>query len=244
MEVILLAAGHGTRLWDKIPKAKNKPKGLFEYNGKPVIEHALEPLLKIPEIKRITLVTNDKFFPQFVNWRQNYDREHGISYPNKLYILNDGTTTPENRLGAIGDLNYTIEHMRINDDVLVLASDYAFLFDFNKLLDYQRQVGKSVTLATVMTPEEIAGKHGNIQVDENGLVTRFVEKPEKAFSPLSSVACYIVSKNDFQYMRGCLAENKDATGYLFEKLLEKSQLYAFAVPRDKIVSIDQLIKNG
>ena len=238
MEAIILAAGYGTRLWETHPEAKNKPKGLFKYNGRPVIDYVVEGLLKVPEISRIILVTNDRFFMQFNAWRSNYDAkgEKGI------YVLNDKSTGPENRLGSIGDLKHAIEQMRVDDDVLVVASDYAFLFDFKQLYDFYQKIGKSITLTTTMTEQEISGKHGNILVDGDWRVTRFVEKPEQAFSPLSSVACYVVSKSDFKYLGECIAEKKDATGYLFEKLLEKSELYAFNVPREEVVSIDQLIK--
>ena len=62
MDVLILGAGYGTRLY---PLTQNTPKPLLRVAGKPVVEWSLEKLKKIPDIERIFLVTNQKFLPNY-----------------------------------------------------------------------------------------------------------------------------------------------------------------------------------
>lgn len=54
-----------------------------------------------------------------------------IKDPKKVKVINDHTTSNDNRLGAIGDLKYVIDTENINDEILVMASDN--IFDFSAL---------------------------------------------------------------------------------------------------------------
>lgn len=95
MKATILAAGYATRLY---PLTKNTPKPLLEVGGKTILQHLLEKVSKVNLIDEVYIVTNARFFAQFNAWVQRYD------YPKKIIVNNDGTTSNENRLGAIADL--------------------------------------------------------------------------------------------------------------------------------------------
>jgi len=63
MKSLILAAGYGTRLY---PLTRTTAKPLIPLAGKPIIEYTLERILPLPTIDTIYIVTNGKFFSDFV----------------------------------------------------------------------------------------------------------------------------------------------------------------------------------
>jgi len=63
-------------------------------------------------------------------------------------------------------------------DVLVFGSDHIYKMDVSLMLDFHRDVDADVTIATTSVPREMATAFGCLDVDENGKVLRFLEKPK------------------------------------------------------------------
>src|SRR3989338_1114573 len=117
MDAIILAAGYATRLY---PLTENTPKPLLNIAGKPIIEHIIKKLEQINLINKIYVVTNDKFEQHFRKWLSNFNAEKPIE------IINDRTKSNEGRLGALGDIHYTINLKNINSEIVVIAGDNIF----------------------------------------------------------------------------------------------------------------------
>ncbi len=117
MKVIIPAAGYATRLY---PLTKNQPKALLEIAGKPMLGRCLDKIEELGFLDEVYVVTNDKFTPHFERRHKTYQGRLGIS------IINDKTTNNENRLGALGDLQFVIDQKDIDDDILVIAGDNLF----------------------------------------------------------------------------------------------------------------------
>src|ERR1700682_1638940 len=99
MNALILAAGYATRLY---PLTLKKAKPLLEIAGKPMIEWVLDNLEPVPDLMTIYVVTNDKFASDFQDWAKRYQNRH----PNlRIKVINDGTTSDDNKIGAIGDIN-------------------------------------------------------------------------------------------------------------------------------------------
>ena len=113
MKIIIPAAGYATRLGEL---TKNKPKHLLEVGGVPLINHLIKGIKNLP-IDEVFLVTNHKFYEQFVSWRTS------LRTKLKIHILNDNTFSNDDRLGTVGDIHFTIEESSIDDDILVIAGD-------------------------------------------------------------------------------------------------------------------------
>src|SRR5262249_50524531 len=102
MNVLILAAGYATRLY---PLTLKKAKPLLEVGGKPMIEWVLDNLAEVPEIETVCVVTNAKFAADFEAWANRYqDRHRGM----KIKIVNDGSTSDDDKLGAIGDIQFVL----------------------------------------------------------------------------------------------------------------------------------------
>src|SRR5690554_4677538 len=120
MKCLILAAGYATRLY---PLTKDTPKPLLQVAGKTILERLLDKISVIEKIDHVYVVTNARFAQAFEDWVGGYQ------YSKPITVINDGTTSNENRLGAIGDIQYVLEQTKINDDLMVLAGDNLFDFD-------------------------------------------------------------------------------------------------------------------
>ncbi len=221
MKGIVLAAGYGTRLY---PLTLNKPKPLLPVAGRPIIEYILERLQPINVLKDLYVVTNQKFYPNFVEWSESYHSSFGIK------ILNDRTMSNEDRLGAIGDIQFVVESEGIEDELIVIGGDNIFEFDLLKAYQYFRQKEASVVgLYDMEDPSRVAGLYGVVSIDQEGRIVRFEEKPEKPRSSLISTAIYIFSREDVDEVNRCIEEshNPDNAGDFIRYLSEKKPTYGY-----------------
>ena len=102
MNALILAAGYATRLY---PLTLNKAKPLLAVGGKPIVEWVVDNLAGIPDLEKIYVVTNDKFASDFQRWSDGY-RARRPEF--KFKIVNDGSTSDDDKLGAIGDINLVV----------------------------------------------------------------------------------------------------------------------------------------
>ena len=107
MQCVLLAAGYATRLY---PLTENMPKALLKLGDKTILEMVTDKIDEVSDVENIYIVTNEKFYKQFEKWCESYKG------PKKVKVINDHTTSNDNRLGAIGDLKYVIDTENINDE--------------------------------------------------------------------------------------------------------------------------------
>ena len=228
MKAIILCAGYGTRLY---PLTKDKAKPLLEVIGKPMINHIMEKIEEIDDVNQVIVITNNKFYNQFVEWANNYNS----SVPIK--VLNDNTLSNDDRLGAIGDINFVLEKEEVNDDILIINGDNLFQFSLKGMNQTFKDKNQHViSLYDVKTIDE-AKKFGIVSVDSNNKVVEFKEKPSEPKSTLASIGIYIYTKEIRNLMDQYLKEggNADRTGDLVEWLHKKEHIYGhvFDDPNEK-----------
>src|SRR3989338_2624969 len=125
MTILILAAGYATRLY---PLTLNKSKSLLNVGKKTILERIFEKISALAGVKRCFIVTNEKFFGSFKNWARSYKSKVPVE------VLNDGTTSNENRFGAIRDIEFVIENKNVKDDILVIGGDNLFEFSLNEFV--------------------------------------------------------------------------------------------------------------
>lgn len=182
MNVLILAAGYATRLY---PLTLTKAKPLLEVAGKPMIEWVLDNLAPIPGIETVYVVTNAKFAQDFQDWADGYAK----SQP-EVKIVNDGSRSDADKLGAIGDIRLVITQEELaGQPLVVVAGDNLFsepLADFAAAAE-----GSAATLATYDVGDlEAMKKYSAIKTDAQGVITHFEEKPEKPETTLTGIALY------------------------------------------------------
>ena len=218
MHILILAAGYATRLY---PLTENQPKPLLELGGEPIINYILKKVEKI-DSKCIYLITNDRFYFDFVNWSKNLKSNF------KINIINDGTKSNEDRLGAIGDIGFVIKLQNINDDLLVIAGDNLFGFSLKKFVDFFYHKNTSiVAFYDLKNTEKVKEKYG-VGILKGTKVVNFEEKPINPKSALASTACYLLKKEDLIHIGSLIKDQKaDAPGNLIRYLTEVSEVNGF-----------------
>ena len=124
MKALVLAAGYATRLY---PLTKDKPKALLTVGKQKILDFVIDEILTIPEVDKIYIVTNSRFYEQFLDWSKT--RTTSV----EIEIIDDNTDSDENKLGAIGDIKFVLDKCSIDDDLPIMASDNIFTF---KLKDF------------------------------------------------------------------------------------------------------------
>jgi len=219
MKCVLLAAGYATRLY---PLTLDRPKPLLPVAGKPMIERILEKIEKVDDIEEILVVTNNKFFNDFRNWRRKF------SFSKPIKIINDNTNSDDDKLGAVGDIGFAARKESIEDDVFVVAGDNLFEFDLRKLFEFFKEKKTSViALHDVKDKAIAAGRYGVVEVDKDNKITALEEKPKEPKTSLISTACYLFTEQDIEELKKSLAEGgkHDNLGDFIKWLIEKKELH-------------------
>ncbi|XP_071477688.1 UTP--glucose-1-phosphate uridylyltransferase-like [Diadema antillarum] len=241
MKVILLAAGYGTRLQRDISQdASGKyshlaglPKPLVPIATKPLISRWMECLVQHEAIDKVYLVTNELYREQFESWRQDWPQ---------VSLVSDGTTSNEDRIGAVGCIQLAVRDGNIADDILVIGGDTLFFEDFSLpafLSEFEKRKEASPAASLVVSnqiPDEETIKRGILEVNEDMRVTAFLEKP-KPQETSSRRACpcfYLFSQRSLPHLDNFLQEDrpmkeKDATGNFVKYLHSRLPVYVYDI---------------
>lgn len=206
MRAIILAAGYATRVY---PLTLETPKSLLSLCGRRLLDYILDPLLQLDAVEEVLIVSNGRFYDQFLQWRSTYC---GLK---PIRILNDGSTDESNRLGAIGDIYFLIRTLNIQEDVLVLAGDNVFTFDLLEMLRFYEARGLDCVCITEIEDSSKLNSMGVAEVDEDGVITSFEEKPLVPKSSLGACPIYLYTPETLKLFRAYIesGQNSDAPGH-------------------------------
>jgi Nucleoside-diphosphate-sugar pyrophosphorylase involved in lipopolysaccharide biosynthesis/translation initiation factor 2B, gamma/epsilon subunits (eIF-2Bgamma/eIF-2Bepsilon) len=222
MKLLVLAAGYAVRLQ---PLTTNTPKPLLPIGGKSMMDRILAKTETIKNIDAIYVVSNGRFFQNFVEWKK------ARKDASKIFLVDDGTMTNDTRLGAIRDMELAIREASIDDDLLVIAGDNLFDLDLAKFLKFANSHGDGVSVALHDVGSlEAAKKFGVVRIDGKGIVTDFEEKPQAPKSTLISTGIYFfpgekaAGLSEYVNLPGA---KLDAPGHYIRWLSANDKVYGF-----------------
>jgi glucose-1-phosphate thymidylyltransferase len=195
MKAIVLAAGYATRLY---PLTQTVAKPLLPVGGRPMLDWILDRIADVPELDAVHVVTNHKFADSFQRWAEAHER--GL----EIDVHDDGSTGEDDRLGAIGDIQFVVRQAGLSSDDLLVG-----LYDVGNL--------------------ELAKQFGVVAVDEDDRVVEFVEKPSNPPSTLAATATYIYHRAHVPLLETYLAEGNspDQPGRMIAWLHERAPVYGY-----------------
>jgi len=160
----------------------------------------------------------------------------------QIRVLSDGTFTNETRLGAVCDLLFALDQLKIEDDLLVVAADNIVEFSFRGFVEYAKQKGTSCIMCHEQPNIEKLQRTGVIVVDEQWKVVNMEEKPQVPKSHWAVPPFYIYLKKDLDLIRSAVENGcgRDAPGNLAHYLVDRTTIHAWPMPgaRFDIGSLD------
>jgi len=220
MKAVVLAAGYATRLY---PLTHDKPKHLLEVAGRPILDRLLDQL-PLDELETIFVVTNAKFAGRFREW--------AAAAPFDVEVIDDGTTSEEDKLGAIGDLALTIRTRELDDELVVAAGDSLFTERQDGLVRLARERAAAALSVYDVGDLEAIKRLSAIGVDGSDRIVSFEEKPESPASTLAGIALYFFPRSVVPLVGEYLdaGNNADQPGRFVEWLYTRVPVYAWRVP--------------
>jgi len=232
VKALILAAGYATRLR---PLTDAIPKMLLPLAERPLLDFLLDRLREV-ELDEIQLVTNARFADAFRDWA-----------PKDVTVLDDGTTSNEDRLGAIGDIAFALERGRLaGDDLLVVAGDNLIGYSLADLVDFWRAKGGSALAVREVADRGLMIQYGVVELDADDRVIGLEEKPAQPKSNLAATASYVYRADHIALLPSYLDEGNppDAPGNFTAWLHTREPVYGYRVSGEwhDIGDIGQLLE--
>jgi glucose-1-phosphate thymidylyltransferase len=217
VKAIVLAAGYATRLspitHDRIAKQ------LLPIAGRPMLDWVCD---KVEDVTQdIHIVTNARFAHDFERWAAGRDG---------VIVHDDGTTSNDDRLGAIGDIAFVLDRTGTDDDLLVIAGDNLFEFALTGFVEAWGAWGVASAVAVYDCHDfELATHYGVVEVGEDDRIVGFEEKPSEPRSTLVATATYLYHREHVPLVARYLAEGNapDQPGRLIAWLYRREPVYGY-----------------
>jgi glucose-1-phosphate thymidylyltransferase len=235
VKALLLAAGYATRLR---PLTDEVAKPLLPVAERPMVDWILDGIEATGEIDGVHLVTNSVYAPAFERW----------AAPKGVVVVDDGTSSNETRLGALGDIRLAVREGGLGaGGLLVIAADNLFEFSLAEFLAFWRRKGDGSAIAVrVLADPALAHLYGIVEIDDDDRIIGMEEKPEQPRSDLAATAVYLFSQPHLELLERYLDEGNlpDPPGRYFAWLAEREPLYGyqFTEPWLDIGDPDQLLE--
>lgn len=220
MKNIVIAAGYATRLGEL---TRNFPKPLLKIGNSSILGRMLDDIDALPQIDEHIIVTNHKFADIFRSWAAE---QH---YTKPITVIDDCTTTNENRLGAVRDLQYAIETAKVDDDMLVVAADNLLFFSFKGFVEFAVQKGTPCIMRHEQHSIERLRRTGVIVFDDNDCVVDMEEKPENPKSTWAVPPFYIFQRDNIPLIMHAIEDGCgfDSPGNLAHYMVGKIPMHAW-----------------
>lgn len=221
MMCLILAAGYATRLY---PLTENFPKPLLKVRDKTILDWLLEDISGAGIANQYAVITNHKFSKHFQAWASDH--------PLPIAVLDDGTETNETRLGAVRDIQFAIEALNLNEDLLVIAGDNLLDFSLQGFIRYAYEK-KTTCIMRYWEPDvNKLRKTGVADVDDSDRVTGMEEKPANPKSNWCIPPFYICKASDVPLVKKGIESNcgVDAPGSFIAWLCTQTAVHAYEMP--------------
>lgn len=222
MICLVLAGGFAVRMH---PLTENTPKALLCINKKTILSYIMEDLCKNPELEKIILLTNNKFYSLFEQWIEASD------LPKEIILFNNGMNRPEENCGVIESVVQVIQTFDVTDDFLIIGGDNLLSFPIRRFLDFYYESRQSCVMWYQEDELERLQRTG-VAVVKKDKVEKMQEKPQVPIGNCAIPPIYIYSAEAIKQINECLnSECKtNSPGDLLEWLVSRTTIRAMKMP--------------
>ena len=211
MHAVVLVGGFGTRLR---PITYTTPKPLLPIAHVPMVERLVRQL-EAGGVTHVVLALGFKPEPFYAAFPD--DRCGGVAMSYAV------ESSPLDTAGAIG---FAARHAGIDDTFVVANGDVMCDLDVAELVSFHRSRGGmgTISLTTVADPTQF----GIVEIDEQGKVERFIEKPSptETTSRFASAGTYVFEPSALELMPG--TDKLSIERVVFPAMVRRGELFAMA----------------
>ena len=221
MKCLILAAGYATRLY---PLTENFPKPLLTVGEKTILDWLVDDIDGAGLVDEFVVISNHKYAHHFDTW--------AAKKAQKITVVDDGTDSNETRLGAVKDIQFAIDQLQLDDDMLVIAGDNVLDFSLTRFVRYAKEKNTSCIMRYFEAAQKKLSKCGVVEIDENDRILSMEEKPA---APKSNWCCppfYYYTKADARLVEKGIASGcgTDAPGSYIAWLCTQTVVHAMEMP--------------
>ena len=222
MKCLILAAGYATRLY---PLTENFPKPLLKVGDKTILDWLVDDIAASGVVDEFVVISNHKFAHHFEEWA-------ATKGDVRVTVVDDGTMSNETRLGAVMDIQFAIDKLGLDSDMLVIAGANVLEFSLKKFLRYAADKGTSCIMRYYEPEEKRLRKCGVVTIDDADRIVRMAEKPAEPESHWCCPPFYYYTRNDARLVEkgieaGC---GTDAPGSYIAWLCTQAPVHAMEMP--------------
>ncbi|WP_058365338.1 UTP--glucose-1-phosphate uridylyltransferase AglF [Haloparvum sedimenti] len=189
MQAVVLAAGQGTRLR---PLTDDKPKGMVEVAGKPILTHCFDQLAELGADEFVVVV--------------GYKKEVIIDHFGDTYDGIPITYSHQREANGLAHALLTVED-HVDDDFMLMLGDNVFDANLADVVNRQSEDRADAAFLVEEVPWEEASRYGVCDTNQYGEITDVIEKPDDppsnlvmtgfyTFTPAIFHACHLVQPSD------------------------------------------------
>ena len=221
MKCLILAAGYATRLY---PLTENFPKPLLKVGDKTILDWLLDDIHTSGLVDEYIVISNHKFAGHFQAWAQ--------SHPLPITVVDDGTSTNETRLGAVCDIQFAVEQLKLDDDLLIIAGDNVLDFSLVSFINYAKEKNTSCTMRYWEADEKRLSKSGVSEIGQGDALLSLEEKPAQPKSNWCTPPFYFYKAADVKKIKDAIADGcgTDAPGSLVAWMCAHSRMHSMVMP--------------
>lgn len=221
MKCLILAAGYATRLY---PLTENFPKPLLKVGDKTILDWLIDDIDTLSQVDEYVVISNHKFARHFEEW--------AAAKTQKITVVDDMTETNETRLGAVRDIEFAINKLALDDDMLVIAGDNVLDFSLTEFISYAKEKNTPCIMRYYEPDEKKLLKCGVVTVDESDRVIRMTEKSPEPETHWCCPPFYYYAKDSARLISkgiesGC---GTDAPGSFIAWLCTQTAVHAMEMP--------------
>lgn len=221
MKCLILAAGYATRLY---PLTENFPKPLLKVGDKTILDWLVDDIDLSGDVDEYIVISNHKFAHHFEEW--------AATKPQNITVVDDGTSTNETRLGAVKDIQFAIDTLHLDDDMLVIAGDNVLDFSLTKFVEYAKEKGTSAIMRYYETNDQKLLKTGVVTIDSDDRILLMTEKSPNPATHWCTPPFYFYTREDARLVQkgiesGC---GTDAPGSYIAWLCTQTPVHAMEMP--------------